>query len=35
RLLAPVLAVYRALPRVVREAPRAIVTRRYLRRDAG
>ncbi|RII96912.1 MULTISPECIES: oxygenase MpaB family protein [Clavibacter] len=35
RLLTPVLAVYRVLPRVVREAPRTIVTRRYLRRDAG
>ncbi|WP_246865172.1 oxygenase MpaB family protein [Clavibacter sepedonicus] len=35
RLLALILAVYRVLPRVVREAPRSVITRRYRRRDAG
>ncbi|RII96863.1 DUF2236 domain-containing protein, partial [Clavibacter nebraskensis] len=35
RLLAPVLAVYRVLPRVVREAPRSVITRRYRRRAVG
>ncbi|RII95924.1 DUF2236 domain-containing protein, partial [Clavibacter michiganensis subsp. insidiosus] len=35
RLLAPVLAVYRVLPRVAREAPRSVITRRYRRRAVG
>ena len=35
RLLAPVLAVYRVLPRIAREAPRSVITRRYRRRAAG
>ena len=35
RLLTPVLVVYRVLPRLVREAPRTVITRRYRRRDAG
>ncbi|WP_316291640.1 oxygenase MpaB family protein [Clavibacter michiganensis] len=35
RLMASVIAVYRVLPRAVREAHRSVITRRYLRRDAG
>ncbi|RIJ51201.1 DUF2236 domain-containing protein [Clavibacter lycopersici] len=35
RSLALILAVYRVLPHVVREAPRSVITRRYRRRDAG
>jgi uncharacterized protein (DUF2236 family) len=35
RMLGALLAVYRLLPRVMREAPRAVITRRYRRRDAG
>ncbi|ALD13590.1 hypothetical protein AES38_12310 [Clavibacter capsici] len=35
RVLRAMLAVNRVLPQVVRDAPRAVVTRRYLRRDAG
>lgn len=33
--LGSLLVVYRLLPRVVREAPRSVITRRYRRRDVG
>jgi uncharacterized protein (DUF2236 family) len=35
RALGAVLAVYRLMPRAVREAPRSVITRRYGRRDVG
>jgi uncharacterized protein (DUF2236 family) len=35
RMLGVILAIYRRLPRMVREAPRVVITRRYRRRDAG
>jgi uncharacterized protein (DUF2236 family) len=35
RMIGTILVIYRLLPRVLRESPRAVITQRYRRRDAA